>query len=264
MNKKPLVSILMPNRNMSAWIDEAIESIRQQSFEDWQLIIVDDSSSDDSPQRAERHCAEDSRIELLRLPRSLGPREARNRGTNRVCGRYVAFLDSDDYWLPDKLRLQVATLRESNATLCYAAYRRIDEKRRPINEMRVPKTISYQQLLYLNVIHTSTAIYDRERAGKVYNFHPQGTCDYILWLHLLRQYGPAVGVQQPLAVYRMRNTSVSSNKLRTAIQRWRVYRCSERMSWVHSSLCSIIYIARALMRDLPHRGIALGIGTKAP
>ncbi len=264
MNKKPAVSILMPNRNMSAWIDQAIDSIRQQSFEDWQLIVIDDGSNDDSPQRAARHCAEDSRIELLRLPRSLGPREARNRGTSLVRGQYVAFLDSDDYWLPNKLELQVAAMRSSRATLCYAAYRRIDENQQLINEMDVPATITYQQLLYLNVIHTSTAIYDREQAGNTYNFHPMGTCDYILWLHLLRQYGPAIGVQQPLAVYRMRNTSVSSNKFRAAMQRWQVYRRSERMGWMHSSLCSTVYIARALMRDLPHRGLMLGIGTKAP
>ena len=179
VSKAPAVSILMPNRNMSPWIDQAINSVRTQTFEDWQLIVIDDGSSDDSPQQVARHCAEDPRIHLIQLPHSLGPRQARNHGTRVVQGRYVTFLDSDDYWLPHKLERQITMMRQRKAVLSYSAYQRIDERQQPnptVHTIEVPDTITYDQLLLLNVISTATAMYDREQAGNMYNFHPWGTC----------------------------------------------------------------------------------------
>src|SRR5262245_6047882 len=149
----PTVSVITPAHNAARFLDRTIASVRAQTFEDWEMCIVDDGSSDATPEIVEKLAREDARLRLIRRARAGGPAAARNEGMDRSRGSYVAFLDSDDLWRPEKLAIQLETLRRTGSTFSYTAYSLIDEEDRPLGRgISAPPRMTYPELLKNTII----------------------------------------------------------------------------------------------------------------
>lgn len=244
----PTVSIITPLHNAEAFVAETISSVLAQSYQDWELIIVDDVSGDQSVDIVERFLEQDARIKLIRLTENSGAAVARNTGIEAARGRYIAFLDSDDLWLPEKLSTQLAFMQTHGHAFSFSAYERIDEHGKSLGEVGVPEKVNYRQMLKTSVIGCLTAMYDTHFFGKVYMPLIRKRQDYGLWLKLLRQVDFAYGIQQPLARYRIRRNSISSNKLNTATYNWRLYREVEKLSLFASCYYFSQYAIRGILR----------------
>jgi teichuronic acid biosynthesis glycosyltransferase TuaG len=244
----PVVSIVMPAYNAAAHVAMAVQSVAAQTLADWELWVVDDSSTDATAVVVERLAERDRRIRLLRQDRNGGPAVARQRGLDVARARYVAWLDSDDLWLPDKLAAQLDFMRETGAALTFTAYRRISEDgSRTGRLVDVPRTLSYRGLLKHTAIATSTVLLDRARTGPltVPRTHYD---DYALWLALLERGEVAHGLQRDLMRYRVVRGSLSRNKGRSAWWVWRTYRDVRGMGHVDSAWCFAHYAVRALAK----------------
>jgi teichuronic acid biosynthesis glycosyltransferase TuaG len=244
----PLVSIITPSWNVEGLIGETIKSVQAQTMGDWELLIADDCSTDQTAAVVERHAASDPRVKLIRQPRNGGPALARQAAIEQAQGRYLAFLDSDDLWLPAKLERQVAFAQAKRAALSYTAFRRIDEAGavtgRPIT---VPASLDYEQLLKNTSIATLTALVDREIAGNV-AMKNEPYDDFCLWLSILKRGHVAHGLNEDLARYRVRGVSVSSRRLRSAGWVWHIYRNVEQLPRIKSAWCFVHWAARAWLR----------------
>lgn len=242
------VSIITPLHNAEAFVAETISSVLAQSYQDWELIIIDDVSGDQSVDIVERFLEQDARIKLIRLTENSGAAVARNTGIEAAKGRYIAFLDSDDLWLPEKLSTQLAFMKTHDHAFSFSAYERIDEHGKSLGEVGVPAKITYRQMLKTSVIGCLTAMYDTHFFGKIYMPLIRKRQDYGLWLKLLKQVDFAYGIQQPLARYRIRRNSISSNKLNTATYNWRLYREVEKLSLFASCYYFSQYAIRGILR----------------
>lgn len=225
-----LVSIITPAFNAARFVAGTIASVQAQTHRDWEMLIVDDCSRDDTTAIVERLAADDPRIRLLRHARNGGPAQARQTALDAAQGRFVAFLDSDDLWLPEKLEHQLAFMARTGAPLTFTQFRRVDAE--GVAEGRlidVPDRLRYRDLLKNTAIATSTAIVDRSATGPLRMTRTYYD-DYALWLGILRQGHVARGLREDLMRYRVVGQSVSRNKLRSARMVWRVYREVERLS----------------------------------
>ncbi|MBR1688769.1 MAG: glycosyltransferase family 2 protein [Prevotella sp.] len=210
-----LVSIIMPTYNAGRFIADSIESILAQTYPHWELLITDDHSTDpltlDTLRRYEK---QDGRINVVYLTENRGPGYSRNKSIERAAGRYIAFCDGDDCWMPDKLERQLAYMEEQQCALCYASYILRDENDTDRGIVIAPKQITLRQLKHDNKVGCLTAVYDTKRLGQKY-FMPalRKRQDWALFLNILKQCGTACAITDPLAYYRIRQQSVSSNKL---------------------------------------------------
>lgn len=255
----PLVSIVTPVHNGAAFIRETIASVQAQTRSDWELLVVDDASEDGSAEIVERLVAEDSRIRLFRLERNGGAAVARNAAIEAARGRYIAFLDGDDLWLPHKLDRQLAFMQSHSAAFSYGAYERVDEAGRSLSPVGVPTQLRYRDLLKTCYVGCLTAMYDTNVFGKRYMPLIRRRQDYALWLELLRDGETALGLNEVLGVYRVRSGSISSNKASTSLYTWRMYREVEGLSLTHSAWCFAHQTGRAMVRHrLP--GLARRLG----
>jgi len=259
-NLNPVVSIIMPLFNGMKFVSEAIRSVQDQTFTCWELLIVDDGSTDESVSIVKSLLKHDSRIKIFLFSANKGPAAARNLALFHAKGRYIAFLDCDDIWLPMKLDAQINVLSTTGAPFCYGAYLRVDTCGNLLGYLGVPKELSYKDELYTNYVGCLTAIYDTYAYGKV-DMIESLSCheDYPLWLRLLRQQGPAIGVLFVIAKYRVNPKSLSSNKFKTSFQIWRIYREIEKLSFFMSLFYFINQSIRAIIRHFfPKIGIILG------
>ncbi len=248
----PAVSVIMPARNAAAFVAEAIASIRAQTFRDWEAIIVDDGSTDGTAAILEELARQDPRLVCIRLDAATGgtgAAAARNAALRRARGRYIAFLDADDLWYPQKLARQMALFR-AGAGMVYASYRRIDAKGRHLADVRVPPSVTYAEALRGNPIGCLTAAYDTAVFGKVEMPPLRRRQDYALWLSLLRAQGAAIGDMQVLAAYRVHPGSLSSNKMKAAMATWHVLHKVEGLPILTASRYFWRYGLRALRRRL--------------
>jgi teichuronic acid biosynthesis glycosyltransferase TuaG len=244
----PLVSIITPSWNVERLIGETIASVQAQTFGDWELLIADDCSTDNTASVIESHSARDPRVKLIRQPRNGGPALARQAAIEQAKGRFIAFLDSDDLWLPTKLEHQLAFAREHRAALSFTAFRRINEDASVVGRLiTVPASLTYDQLLKNTAIATLTAMVDREIAGAI-AMKNEGYDDFCLWLDVLRPGHVAWGLNEDLARYRVRGVSVSSRPMRSAGWVWNIYRHIERLSPVKSAWCFAHWGARAWLK----------------
>lgn len=223
--QKPLVSVVMPAYNAERYIEKAIRSVQGQTWPDWELIVLDDCSSDRTAEITDRLAREDSRIRLYTNGQNLGVAGSRNRGLELCWGDYVAFLDSDDAWRPQKLELQLDCARKTGADLVYTSYAIVDAAgKKQCRDFLVPSTVSFEGLLRENVIGCSTVMLSLPALeGKGFQedfFHE----DYVLWLRLLNSGRKAAGVEQVLVDYFFHGDSKAGNKGRAARKRWNVYR----------------------------------------
>jgi teichuronic acid biosynthesis glycosyltransferase TuaG len=244
----PLVSIITPSWNVERLIGETIASVQAQTFADWELLIADDCSTDSTAAVIESHAASDPRIKLIRQPRNGGPALARQAAIEHAQGRFIAFLDSDDLWLPAKLERQIAFAREHRAALSFTAFRRINEDGSVTGRLiSVPASLTYDQLLRNTAIATLTALVDRDIAGPI-AMKNEGYDDFCLWLSILKSGHVAYGLNEDLARYRVRGVSVSSRRMRAAGWVWYIYRNVERLSLVKSAWCFAHWSARAWLK----------------
>jgi teichuronic acid biosynthesis glycosyltransferase TuaG len=244
----PLVSIITPSWNVERLIGETIESVQAQTLGDWELLIADDCSTDNTAAVIESYAAKDPRVKLIRQPRNGGPALARQAAIEQAQGRFLAFLDSDDLWLPAKLERQVAFAREHRAALSYTAFRRINENGSVTGRLiAVPASLSYDQLLKNTSIATLTALVDRDISGPI-AMKNEGYDDFCLWLSILKPGHVAWGLNEDLARYRVRGVSVSSRPMRSAGWVWHIYRNVERLSLLKSAWCFAHWGARAWLK----------------
>jgi teichuronic acid biosynthesis glycosyltransferase TuaG len=244
----PLVSIITPSWNVERLIGETIESVQAQTLADWELLIADDCSTDQTAAVIEGYAAEDPRIKLIRQPRNGGPALARQAAIEQAQGRFLAFLDRDDLWMPAKLERQLGFAQARRAALSFTAFRRINETGSVTGRLiPVPDTLNYGQLLKNTSIATLTALVDRQIAGNI-SMKNEPYDDFCLWLSILKPGHVAHGLNEDLARYRVRGVSVSSRPLRSAGWVWHIYRNVERLSPLKSAWCFAHWGARAWLK----------------
>ena len=241
-NKNVSVSVVTAAFNSVPFIGNTIRSVQAQTCHDWEMIIVDDASEDNTSQIVKKWAGSDNRILLIRFSQNKGPAMSRNAAIKAAKGRYIAFLDSDDIWLPDKLSLQIKFMQKHKCALSYTAYRKIDKDGNLISDtIKVPEVVTYKKLLSSNFIACPTAMYDSEILGKVYMPDILKRQDYCLWLKITKMGFEGYGLNQPLALYRVRDSSVSNNKLKAALYQWKVYREVEGLPLCKSMHCFLKY-----------------------
>ena len=243
-----LVSIVTPAYNAERFLPEAIESVLRQTYGDWELNVVDDCSKDDTRGVVEGYAARDSRVRLLRLARNSGPALARQAAVEAARGRYVAFLDSDDLWTPEKLERQLAFMSRLGAGLSFTSFRRIsDDGKRVGRLIPVPARLTYVQLLGHTAIATSTALVDRTLTGP-FRMVKTYYDDFALWLEITRRGFAAFGLGEDLMRYRVLGGSVSRNKVRSARMVWRLYREVEGLGLMRAAWCFARYAGNAVRK----------------
>ncbi len=251
--KEPQVSIIVPVYNAGIYIEETIAMVRAQTFTDWELILVDDCSADDSRERI-RGCmdGEEKKIRLIEKPVNGGAAGARNTGIRAARGRYIAFLDADDVWMPDKLSRELAFLKEKQAAFVFTAYEFGDENARGTGKIvHVPEVLTYREALSRTVIFTSTVLLDTERTGRELIEMPEvASEDTAAWWKILRSGIKAHGLDQVLAVYRRPAKSLSSNKFQAVRRIWNLYRKQEMLSLPVSVYNFFFWALRATLRRL--------------
>lgn len=248
----PLVTVIMPAYNSGRYIVEAIRSVMEQTWECWELLVLDDGSRDDTCALVQALAEEDSRIRLLPNGENMGAAKTRNRGLDLAQGEFVAFLDSDDRWHPQKLERQMDRLAETSAALCYCSYAIVDEAGETTHKpYTVPEQITFRQLLKENVIGCSTVVLRRDALGA--NRFPTDFYheDFVLWLRLLQQGHRAVGCSEILADWRYRQDSRSFDKFHSAQNRWRIYRRYLKLPLFRSVGCFAAYAMAGLRKYLP-------------
>ncbi|MEZ3444477.1 MAG: glycosyltransferase [Lachnospiraceae bacterium] len=254
--KAGLVSIIVPVYNAGQFIAETIGYVQQQTYADWELLLVDDCSTDTSRELIGRKCEGDARIRLITQERNGGAARARNRGVREACGQYICFLDADDIWLPDKLRRELDYIRKvqqeenSDAGFVFMGYEFADASGAGLGKVvHVPERLTYRQALKNTTIFTSTVMIDRNKIADEDIYMPcVASEDTATWWHLLKKYGTAYGMDENLVRYRRSADTLSSNKL-TAVRRiWNLYRRQERLTVIKSMYCMCFWAFRAVLR----------------
>lgn len=225
--QKDLISIITPMYKGATFVGETIESVLSQSYDNWEMIIVDDCSPDNGAGIAEvKKYTSDSRIKLIESKINKGSSGARNIALRQAKGRYIAFLDSDDIWHPDFLEKQINFMESNQASLVFSSYRRIDEKTKEelLRPFIVPEKVSYKSLLKTCPIFPSTAIYDTSKTPKIYFNEDLGSMrdDYVYWLQMFKDIEYGYGNREILVDYRMRKSSVTGNKSKVIKPQWNV------------------------------------------
>jgi len=237
----PLVSVITPAYNAARFIRAAIESVKRQTYPHWELILIDDCSRDETVALIQEELG-DPRIQLIELAQNSGAAVARNAGIRAAKGKYLAFLDSDDLWLPEKLERQVAFMQERDAAFSFTQYRIIREDGGASRHVvPIPQRIDYHGLLKNTIIGCLTVMLDRAKLGPVQMPNIRTRQDTAMWLQILKQGYTAYGIQEVLSEYRKVEGSISSNKWKAARQTWRLYRDIEKLNLARAAWCFVHY-----------------------
>lgn len=248
-----LVSIIMPAFNANSTITGSINSVLAQTHTNWELLVVDDLSTDNTCDIVAQFAARDERIRLIRHATNSGVAQARNTALASTNNPFVAFLDSDDLWMPEKLEKQTRFMASRNCAISYTAFRRFDDLTGRLSDViEPPASLNYEQLLRNSAIACLTVMVDRRLIGE-FGFSRIRHEDFALWLKVLRQGITAQCLQADLARYRVSSHSLSSNKFKSTLWVWRVYRLSEKLSLLKSLHCFSQYVVRAIFKRLPLR-----------
>ena len=242
-----LVSIITPSYNSAEFISQTITSVLDQTYQNWEMIIVDDVSTDNSLEVIQFYKEKDNRIKLYKLAQNSGAGIARNKGIELAKGDFIAFLDSDDLWLPNKLDYQVKFMINNNYNLTYTSYNLIKENGEDLGKTILCKAkLSYDRMLYSNKIGCLTAMYNVKYLGKIYMPEIRKRQDYALWLKILKKEKFAFGLQKVLACYRDRSNSISNNKIEMLKWNWNLYRNVEKLSYIQS----VFYVTSNVINKL--------------
>lgn len=260
MENKDLVSIVVPVYNAAAYLAETITMVIRQTYPEWELLLVDDCSTDESAEVIRRTVVEytaadpqiGDRIRLIRKEKNEGAALARNTGIREAKGRYLAFLDADDVWLPDKLLKELAFMKEKNAAFVFCSYEFGDEEAVPTGKVvHAPEVLTYRKALSRTVIFTTTVLFDLEKTGREPVMMPDVKSeDTATWWKVLKAGFPAYGLDEVLAIYRRPKKSLSSNKLEAVRRIWSLYRRQENLSLPDSIVQLFFWAVRATLRRL--------------
>ncbi|QNJ97471.1 glycosyltransferase family 2 protein [Constantimarinum furrinae] len=226
MKNKPLVSVITPLYNAEGFIAHTIASIQKQTYTQWELILVDDASTDTSLKIAKSHAKEDPRIKVFSIERNEGAAYCRNYATRLATGEYIAFLDADDLWHSQKLEIQLQFMQQNDCAVSFTSYLHIDELGNSLHKriVALPK-LSYAKQHRNNYIGNLTGMYSVEKLGKIEAPKIRKRQDWAVWLEAIDRSGkPALGIDQDLAYYRVRKGSISANKSKLIKYNYRFYR----------------------------------------
>lgn len=252
MSDRVQVSIVTPFFKAERFIAETIESVRAQSFTNWEWLLIDDASPDGAAQIVAKVAAKDPRLRLIKMEKNSGPPAARNRALAEVKGRFLCFLDADDLWLPEKLERQVAFMQETKAAVSYCMSQRgnhdFSHLGRPVP---IPATMTYQAHLKNTPIVNSSSMIDLAQTGPI-RLDEVVHDDYRLWLDLAKKGHSFYGLKLPLVRYRQASGSTSSGKAKQAKEFWRVLRQKEQLALPQAFWCFLNYAFRATWKRLAY------------
>lgn len=243
-----LVSIIMPAYNSSKYIGQAIESVISQTYKNWELIIVDDDSKDNTLEVIKKYMREDNRIKCISLKKNYGAAHARNIAIENSKGKYLAFLDSDDLWYPEKLEKQISFMEKNNYYFSCTAYQQITDDNKVLKKIiKVKNKYDYNEVLK-NCPGNSTVIYNSHILGKIKAPNIKRRNDFIMWLRVIKKAEYLYGLNQPLSIYRIRKGSLSKNKIKLIKYQWKVYREFEKLSYMKSTYLVFYKIIQSLIK----------------
>lgn len=237
--KKDLVSVIMPSYNASRFIGASIDSILNQTYQNLELLISDDHSTDDETiELLKQYSKQDERVRIFLLPENNGPGYARNNSIKEARGRYIAFCDSDDRWMPDKLEKQIEFMKKQKCTLCFSSYLvcGVNDEHKGI--VIAPSLLTLNNLKHDNKIGCLTAVYDTKPYGKFFMPTIRKRQDWALFLTILKSCGKAYGMIEPLAIYRRVPGSISANKIKLVKYNAKVY----QHVFGYSRIVSFLYV----------------------
>lgn len=252
--KDSLISIIVPVYNIEKYIMETMDCVRQQTYSDWELLLVEDGSSDGTAEIIMEYVerTQDARIRLIRQPSNMGAAKARNRGLEEAQGRYIAYLDADDLWVSRKLERELAFMKEKQAAFVFTGYEFADEQGKGTGKVvRVPQMLTYKEALKNTTIFTTTVMFDTDRISKELLVMPViKSEDTALWWKILRNGYVAYGLDENLVKYRRVGKTLSSNKLEAIRRIWNLYRKAEGMGVISSCYHFCFWAVRAVKRRI--------------
>lgn len=244
-----LVSIITPTFNSANYIAETIQSVQDQTYQNWELIIVDDGSSDETVSIIQQIQKTEHRVNLVIQPKNVGPAITRNIGIELAQGKYLTFLDADDLWFPDFIQNSITTIQQTKIPFVFSSYRRADEALNFIySDFIVPQKVTYTDILKTNSISCLTAFLDIEVLGKKFMPIIHKRQDMGLWLQYLKEIPIAHGIQKPKAIYRIRKNSLSRKKADLIKYQWQFYREVEDLSFTQSAYYMVHWMIRGFMK----------------
>ena len=228
-----LVSIIIPTYNSADFIADTLASVQQQTYPNWEVILVDDGSTDITLAIAQNIAQTDHRIRIFKNPTNSGTGVTRNNALHHCQGNYIAFLDADDVWKPNKLERQLQFMQEQQQPFTFSFYECIDEAGNPLHKLvEAPRNLPYRQLFFCNYVGNLTGIYDADFFGKIAISSIRKRQDWMLWLTNLKKLKSAKPVPESLAYYRIRNNSLSASKVALLQHNFAVYRQFHRYNFV--------------------------------
>lgn len=243
-----LVSIITPSFNSEKFISETIKSVQNQSHQIWEMIIVDDCSKDKTVEIIESFIKNDPRIQLHKLDKNSGAGIARNTAIQDAKGDYIAFLDADDLWKPEKLEKQLTFMQTNNLLFTFSFYDWIDEQGNSLKKrVEAPRNLTYKQLFFCNYVGNLTGIYEVKYFGKIPISSIRKRQDWIMWLTILKKVKTAKPVPESLAFYRIRTDSISRSKIDLIKHNFSVYRQFHKLNLVSSVFCMIGFLFTQLV-----------------
>lgn len=247
-----LVSIIIPVHNAEKFISDTVATVKSQTYKNWELILVDDGSTDNSLQIITDYESRADNIKVIHLDKASGAANARNQGNLLSKGRYITFLDADDLWDPEKLELQIAFMEENDCGFSYTNYEFADEDGVGIKKIvSVPEKLVYKQALKNTTIFTSTVMFDLEKIPKELTLMPNVPSeDTATWWQVLRAGYTAYGLKRSLTIYRRSGHTLSSNKIEAIKRAWNLYRNVEHLSLPYSCICFASYAIHAVWRRI--------------
>ena len=249
MQINKLVSIITPSFNSVKFIKQCIESVIAQTYTNWEMLIVDDYSADNSLQILKKY--NDKRIQLIELDKNVGASESRNVAIRKAKGKYIAFLDSDDLWEPQKLEKQISFMETEDIAFSFSTYQPMsDDESKLYSIIHAPKIVTYSSYLKKTIIGCLTVVIDREKTGGFEMPNIRSSHDMALWLLIMRRGFDAYGLDENLARYRIVSTSNTANKWRAANDVWKVYRQFEKLSFFYSIWCFLNYAFNAIIKRI--------------
>lgn len=245
-----LVSVITPAYNCSSTIAETIESVISQTWNNWEMIIADDCSTDATADVIKEYCRKDSRIKYIVLDKNSGSAAARNTAIVHAKGRYIALLDSDDLWHQDKLKHQISFMQDNNYAFTFTAYevfKNSADRERKVFQM--PKSVTYKQYLRNSIIGCLTVVVDRHQ---IPDFHMENGYleDVLTWMHYLRKGFVAYGLNENLASYRIVINSKSSNKTKNAGRFYNCLKIQPDLNFIERCICQVGYMFNATKKRL--------------
>jgi glycosyltransferase involved in cell wall biosynthesis len=242
------VSIITPSYKSAKFISQTIDSVLIQSYQNWEMIIIDDFSPDNSNEVIEEYCKRDSRVKLIKLEKNSGPAVARNEGVKQAQGRYIAFLDSDDKWYPGKLEKQLNFMILNDYHFTFTTYNRFDNNGKILSVVRAPKKIDYKLLLKTCYPGCLTVMISRRCFENIFFSSETKREDFALWLNVIKKTGFAYGLDIELAQYRVHSLQSSSKKIKMAYETWLLYKNIEKLNFFSSIFYFLNYSIKGFFR----------------